>query len=366
MTILLPVLQANPLRVATVCAAVVATTPSAHAQGLRNVQLDYEAPAGCGSKAAVLEKLSTALGDSEPLPEIAARVVVKGEPERYILDFRATKDGVESRRRLLVDTCEAATEAGALLLLLTLDPLLADRLGASEIVEQKETEGPPPEPEDKTAPEPTPAEDVKAPESEPTAAQTPPSPSESRAVDVPLVEGGDWVRGGWIGAGPTLITGMTPSAAYGGTLRGGFELGRLQVAVAGAYLVAPEAPIPAIEGAGVRSTMARASVRGEPRFGTGWWHFGPAVGLSLEYVAATSVDITSSGAGATQWLSGQVGVWSTAMISESWGLRLDAGATFPFERPRYRIVGVQEPVHRPAWVGVEAFVGAFWAWGSQF
>ncbi len=323
-----------------------------------------------------MRKLSSALGASATLPKVDARVVVRASAEQYTLDFRAHKDGAASRRRLRVDSCEAVTEASALLLLLMLDPILADQLGAAAIMPDSDDIDQGPQEVGATgideAPEqknPTSGSSELPPKAEPTAAQegaqTAIPAGESRTREVSLVNSERWVDGGWLGVGPTMMTAMTPNPAWGVAGQAGFTLGRVRVAAAVSYLAAADAAIAGVEGARLRSSMARAGLRVEPEFVAGRWRFGPAVGVSVEYVAARSINITRSEGGATQWLSVQGGAWSTWTIAEGWGLSAQVGASLPLERPRYNIDGISEPVHRPSALGLETFLGAYWAWGSR-
>src|SRR5690606_7343759 len=80
------------------------------------------------------------MGDRPSAAEVSAQVHVTTRGQEYRLEYRADRDGTQSRRVLTLDSCEAVTEASALLLLLTIDPILADTMGATQLVDGAEAE----------------------------------------------------------------------------------------------------------------------------------------------------------------------------------------------------------------------------------
>jgi hypothetical protein len=137
-------------------------------------------------------------------------VLAKGSG--YVLEYRAQKGTVESRRTLVLDSCEAAREAAVLLLLLTLDPILAESLGASRVVEQAEAPGPPSVPTAEVTP--TPLGPVN---SAASAGTTRPAKGTTHPSRAPLKEaaGRGWVPGGWLAMGGSLVSSLTARAKNG-------------------------------------------------------------------------------------------------------------------------------------------------------
>lgn len=114
------------------CGGLVLIGLTAGAAPLEGVSLTWEAAAGCGSEAAVYERLAEALGPewSSPTPVLArARLTPVGQI--WHLEFSAVMEGAESRRELAVDSCDAAEVATALFTLLAVAPDFVEKLDTS-------------------------------------------------------------------------------------------------------------------------------------------------------------------------------------------------------------------------------------------
>jgi hypothetical protein len=342
------------------------------------IEFEYSAPSGCGSEHAVIDKLEKALeGQVRDPIELSASVDVTKDGDVFRLEFEATRDSHRSRRTLLLDSCEAVTEASALLLLLTIDPVLADTIGATELVESTEagTSGEPaaepdPRPEPDSDPRPEPDSDsdsdsdsdLQTSPERPSQRQDPKTESES---DATLTAPDSAVRGAWIALGPTASMGLAASTAFGVGAEGGVSTRTLAFSGGVSWLSALDADIPGVDGARVESTQLRALARAALVFGPAAARYGPYLGLSLDRVSADSRGVSAPGGGGTQWFSLLAGVSLDTKISGGWALALRGGIAIPTERPSFTVSQVRTVAHRPSVVAGEAFLGVLWGWGSQ-
>jgi hypothetical protein len=299
---------------------------------------------------------------------VAARVTVTGEGSRYHLDFEAESDGVKSRRRLVVDSCEAVTEAAALLLLLTMDPILARALGVEE---------PTSTPDDATLPsEPPPDEPSAEPVEKATPAKASPVSNVTSEVDSvdepnrrnppPRIAGGDSGWRGWVGVGPEFVQGMTPAAALGPAVSAGLGYGVLRLSGSAGWHRAWTANLEGLEDGSVEAELVRAGAGVGVQFGTSGVQLGPVVGVGFERVTARTFGISAPGEGSTSWPTLRGGVGLNALISTPWSLSAEVGALLPLSRPSFLVEGEPRAAHQPAKVGAEVLVAISWAWGSQF
>jgi hypothetical protein len=312
------------------------------------VDVQYDAPKGCGSEAEVDQKLRAALGD-EAVPEVPIRATVVVEPHgtSYLLRFHAVREGEHSERELEVDDCDAATEAAAVLLLLTIDPLLVERLGLREPASTATPE-PPPEAEQPQEPKHAaePHEPPPKDEHPPPRVTTPPLP-----------------LGGFLGVALVVSGGSTPTLGLGPELHAGLDLGAFETAAAVQFVPLGSAPIEQVSGATMTGSLGAVRVFLRARIDEGAFSLGPSLGLGVDRLALAANGVSDPGSGATQWASVWGGGFARFRLSPRWAAGLDAGAVFPLERPTYSVSGVG-PVHRPEG-GFEVLVGGCWLWGSQ-
>lgn len=360
--------------------AVLAVSASAGAtpkDPLSELSLVYEAPPRCGSRQQTLHKLRGALGkDADSVGALDARVVVHTEGAQVILDYEARKGQNESRRTLTLDSCEIASEAAALLLLLTLDPLLAESMGAEQAVQQivqpappvteppvPATEPPAPatEPPATATVEPTPARTTTNPSAvEPTPAPARPSEAESEQPSVV-----PWLQGGWLGVGGGAVTALGPTTALGVGLEGGVRLHGVRLGARGAWQTSSRQPLDNPVGADVRASLLRAHLIAGLEFGRPVLRIGPWVGVGWERLSAEVRGITDSTPGSTTLLAASAGAWSEVRITRDWGLCLRAGLLLPLEHPAFQVAGVEGDVIKPGRMGVDLFLGILWAFSSQ-
>lgn len=322
--------------------------------------LEYVAPEGCGSEGEVMGKLRAALGStSEGLPAANVTVVVTPRDARYLLSYRARRADVVSQRSLVVDGCEAASEVAALLMILTLDPVLAESLGAAQVVEQVATPAAAPEPAPAAAPPaPTEPPPAAAPESTPPA-PPPPPPLAPRPARRP------WLDGAWLALGGARLTAVTPSAGYGFSMEGGVRRAPLRLSASGGWARSLDVDIEGVPGARLRATVLRAHVTAALEIGPRPLRFGPSADLGVEVLTADPRGISAGHSGSTPLVSAALGGWASLAISRHWGLLGRAKVLLPLERPRFWVGGLEAPVFQPERVGSDLSLGVFFAWGSQ-
>lgn len=362
------------LRVLAVLVALSAPAGATPKDPLSELSLVYEAPPHCGSRQQTLQKLRTALGkDADNVGAIDAAVHVRTEGAQVILDYQARKGEVSSRRTLTLDSCEIASEAAALLLLLTLDPLLAESLGAEQAVQQIVQPASAPEPTPEPPAPPAPAPPAEPPRTEAPPNKAPPNKEPSPAAVVtpadreslPRNEDTPWLQGGWLGVGGGAVTALGPSSALGVGLEGGVRLHGVRLGARGAWHTSSWQPLETPAGADVRASLLRAHLIAGLEFGRPMLRIGPWVGVGWERLSAQVRGITDPAPGSTALLAASGGVWSEVRITRDWGLCLRAGLLLPLEHPAFQVAGVQGDVIKPGRMGVDLFFGILWAFSSQ-
>lgn len=318
------------------------------------VELEYVAPDGCGSREEVLGKFAAALGErAADIPAAIAWVAVESSATHYVLTYRVEIQATRAERRLEVESCDAAVEAAALLLLLSVDPSAPSSLepaglesSAAEKGESAPAAAPPAEPVPPAAPPPAPP-----PASEPPA---PSRPAQRRRA--PLV--------GFVGVRASGSSSLAPSPALGGGVELGVRLGAFSLGVDSSV---EATPVPGAAAPGVELTALLVRSRGwlGLTFPFGRFRVGPYLGAGVEVLDLRASGLSSGGSGSTAFLSGALGGKALYDLGAGWALCLDLGLTVPFERPAFLVSGLEDPVHRPGVVSADAAFGLNWFFGSQ-
>jgi hypothetical protein len=325
-----------------------------------DLQLTYGAPEGCGSESEVRSKFRALLDEDLEGNRLEARIVVKRVESTLLLEFEAIYGGVRSERTLEVEDCASAVEAAAVLLLLTVDPVLAADLGKAL------EPAPPPE---------TPKAERPPPESPPTRPEpaerdlAPPKPAERdlappERVPAAAAAKRNTIRSTWLALGPASNFGATPRVALGGMLEGGLSFDPLDLVVAAAGLAGLPSRVPSVSGSRVHSALFGLRLRTQLRLHAPPAEFGPYLGLGIDRVTLSTSRVSSPGSGATQWTSARIGAFGQVPLTGPLRMDFEAGLVVPFERPLYEVEGVGV-AHQPSRFGVELFLGASWHWGSQ-
>jgi hypothetical protein len=365
----------------SLCLALGAAPNAKHARAEPSgFTLHYEGPTGCSSRPQVERRLGELLGEEpKPEPPLVARVNVRAVGAAFKLVYEAQVAGSRSHRTLTLDTCEAVTEAAALLLLLTLDPSAAATLDVSNGAPP--SSGPSNEPPSvgtrvttaPLTPVPTPeqASSARASASRKSAVSTvnqinavqkraASDPNESRAAAA-----GGWQPSGWLLLAGAALSELGPSVALGGTLEAGIAVGGLRLGAGLGYLRATDVALAEPEGARLRVDLLRLRGLGTYLFETGEFRYGPWLSLGAERVAARVDGIREPRPGHTTFASAALGAAVNLRLSERWEAGARLGAVVPWKRPEFRVIGIPGVLHRPGPVGLDAAVGILWAWGSQ-
>lgn len=356
----------------------------AAAQGDVPVVLDYQSPAGCGTREQVLTRLQHLRGAAlQTAGRVEATVLVQRSQNGFSVTFRAVKDSARSHRELAVADCAAAVEASALLLHFTLDPELA-ALAGSSVAPEAESAQPVPakaassdEPLTNAEQQSAPAASEKQPDALPT-----PEQAASRQVSVEgiaptLNTRSDTPRNDatssaelassslWVGLGSSLVSGITPTWAFGPALEGGLALGGWSLQLQASFHPVPSVPLDNVPGASLDSSLVRAHVFGGPVWGSLAFQGGPVVGLGVEHLTANPRGISNPESGASTWWSVVVGANIQARLVGPLGLDLRGGALASLERPRFTVVGLPGLVHQPSRLGWWGSLSVVWMWNTS-
>ena len=315
-------------------------------------ELEYVAPDGCGSREEVLGKFAAALGERAlDIPPVFARVAVESSATHYVLTYRVEIQGTRAERTLEVESCDAAVEAAALLLLISVDPSTAGSL------EPAGTETTPAEKSEAVARAASPTEPVPAAAPAPARASEPSATSgAAQRRRAPL-----W---GFFGVRASGSSSLAPSLALGGGATLGVRLGVWSFGVDGSI---EGTPVPAEAAPEVELTALLVRSRGwlGLTFPLGRFRIGPYLGAGVEVLDLRASGLSSGGSGSSPFLSGAFGGKALYDLGAGWALCLDLGLTVPFERPVFLVSGIEDPVHRPGAASVDAAFGVNWFFGSQ-
>lgn len=307
--------------------------------------VQWQAPAGCPEGAAVEDRVRALLGRVPDEHELRAVGVVSGGPP-WQLELETFIAGRHQRRALSGPDCHAVSEAAALVLAVSLDPLGVARGEASS--DRTARRGVPAVVPAAPQPAPAVAEPVAAPEA-PASAQAPrPRPR----ADVRLRVGG----GGETGAIPRGTGGV----------RLGVELtgARAFVQLDGTYWIDRFAALrrePTRTGAWVG--LGTAAVRGGVRLGGTRVAVPLGLGLEAGGLRTRAVGLAGGRDLVLPWVAGTAGVgleWAASPRVAVWGA---AEGVVPLTRLRVRVgrgedaSGQDLVLHEPAAVGARVLAG---------
>jgi hypothetical protein len=268
------------------------------------VELEWTAPAGCPSEAAVgavLERRLSAVNSAEALAISAQVQAVAGG---YRLKLHARAGELERERELQAADCEELVQATLLIAALLADVAASQRAGAAEPAVE--------------------------------AGGDPESPSV-----------GWYARAHWLsdlGALPEL--GFGPGFAFGlaiSDLR--FELGAL-------YLLPQPVHVPdRQQQVGSLRVLALSLGACHRTFHDGRFALGPCAGAEYGRVLGESENVTSPAHADAPWVLGWGGLRAEFEITADWAATLALLAGLPFDRARFEIEGLGKVHELPAVLG---------------
>jgi len=304
-----------------------------------------------------LRQFAAAMGErGAEVPPLQARVTVEPSATHYILTFLAEVHGGRSQRTLEVDSCEAAVEAAALLLVITADPSAAPTIGGE------------PESTTRATDDGEPAAAGAEPTSQGSADTSATPAATSRAASVPPEEAPLEAKRrrlvGFVGVRGSASSSLAPSISLGGGLALGARLGLFAFGLDG---LVEATPLPAAVNPGVElwGVLVRGRGWAGLSFPIGRLRLGPYLGAGVELLQVSASGLSSGGSGSSPFVSGSAGGQAVWQLGGPWALALDLGLTVPFERPAFLVGGIDGPVHQPAPISAEAGIGVNWSFGSQ-
>jgi hypothetical protein len=302
------------------------------------LDLEWNAPAECPARAAVLAEVTRTLGSAQVVNRrVNVRVDIarvgrdeaNGVPGKYRGTVRIGADGGAHPRQLEADECVAVTSAAALILALAVEGML-----------------PPPAP-------PTPA--TEAP---------PPPPPAPRAE---LAPGPPWRSRLVVSAAALVDTATLPSVAVGPEVGAGWrgEHGalRLGLGLRGAFFPSLFGGVadPTTAGEGGRFGLLEGAARGCAAYAWRALEVGPCVGVGVDHMSASGrgSQVTLSGSGT--WASGQGAAVAAFSLTRALAISGSAGFVVPFARPTFVVDSASStaefPAHRPAPVSARLGLG---------
>jgi hypothetical protein len=272
------------------------------------LELNWQAPAGCPDGAAILRYIAKVVGDTEPATPMHARAnISRLASDRWLADLTVgTTTSDESVRTFEGPTCEAVSEAAALVVALAVHP------GGEPA---------------------TPPSFHKLPE--------PPPPDHSRGL-VALAFAGD--------------VGTTPTATYGAEFALRWTVSGIRWEPFGSYFRRQPGHVSGQEDVGARFTLAGGGLRGCFPFPGGASWVAACAGGGIDWMKAEGFgarDPQSTAIWSGNIRTGLQASWSPSAVLTP---RFEAEAVVPLARPEFVVLGAGR-VHRQAPVVLRVGVG---------
>jgi hypothetical protein len=271
-----------------------------------SVALDWVAPDGCPSSAAVSDAIDRSVRQNPSAARVRARVVVTQEGGTFQASLDLGDPGSLQTRHIEADSCSALADAVALVVTLAADSDVA------------------PPPRETSRHDVPPARPVSVRE-EPrrTSAATAPPP--------------DWSAS----ASFVLDTAILPSVAAGGDIALGYGSSRASVEIDGAFLAPQSATLADRPSQGARMWLAGVGARACYAAIAGRVDLGPCAGAAVVWIVASGFGgppDQPSDATATLFVA-NVGARARLRVAQRLALRLTAEAVIPAQRPTFVIDG---------------------------
>lgn len=296
----------------------------ASAQDVGSLALDWRAPANCPGEQDVTREIAALLDGraTERAPVRARARARRVSSKHWTTTVHVEKQGVQGRRTLEAESCQALTEAVALVIALAIDPGFSN-----DSLLPKETE-PPPEP------------------------NTPTNPL-------------TW--SGVASLGGIVDTQSLPGVAGGLQAGLGVEYGGLLLGASGRYLFGRATTAADHPSARATIDLAAAALESCYFLSLSDWRLGPCAALELGRLRAESEGVTDPSAGRTLWLAVDAGVVARWRFRAPWGLSLGLSAIAPLQRPTFEITGISEPVYavKPVSFRASLSIEAAWPRGKE-
>jgi hypothetical protein len=314
--------------------------PEAH-EALREdapvVDIAWEAPPECGSRAEFVERIEALLGRplgqvGDPDLEVVGRIATEATGLLLVLEFRQP---VERERELRASSCAELQDAAAVVLAVTIDPLvpLAETPTRPPEAEPATEPEPEPEPAPEPALEPTPAPE---PALEPTPAPSPPAPTSRRTkseIGLALrISGGIEYR-------------ALPSIAGGPALALAVWRGALRVELVGAWWLTGTSHVDTAPDVGATLSLGWVAPRVCGVARAGRVAFPLCVGVELGGMRAAAFGTADARTRTLAWIAPEFGGAARVELSRSLALWIGVDGAIPLVRQVFTIAGLGE-IHR--------------------
>jgi hypothetical protein len=284
------------------------------------VHLEWVAPAGCPSRAAIQDAIGRTVGASALRGAVEARVVVTQDEREFRAEVTVSASGATSTRSLVGESCSAIGDAAALVVALAANP------DASPAVPAAPATPPPPAPS---------------------------TPHAASSLVSPLR------RNAFVDASFFVEQGSLPSTGVGCELGVGWNPAHVDLEIVGSFLAPQRAMLPLTPSQGADLWLAYVGARACYDVFDAQIDVGPCLGGGVEWIMAqgfgTSPDEPANATG--KLVVGSLGGRAIARLSSRVVLRLVVEASTPSTRPTFVIDGGGE-VFRASAVSFRGTAGA--------
>jgi hypothetical protein len=303
------------------------------------VDISWDAPPECGSRAEFVEHIETLLGRplgqaGDPELEVVGRITTEPAGMLLVLEFRQP---VARVRELRARSCVELRDAAAVVLAVTIDPLVPLADPPTRPVEPE----PEPEPEPELEPEPEPEAEPKpvAPQPE---AQTPGRRSQELAVVLRIAGGIQYRALPSIAGGPVLALGLWRRALRAELVGAWWLTGTTH------FDVAPEV------GATLSLGWVAPRVCGVPSVGR--VAFPLCAGIELGGMRAAAFGTADARTRTLAWVAPELGGATHVQLSRPLALWIGVDGVIPLVRPSFIISSLGE-LHRTPPFAFQALLG---------
>jgi hypothetical protein len=313
--------------------------PEAHAEALEEdapvVEVAWEAPPECGSRAEFVERIEVLLGRplgqvGDPDLEVVGRIAIEATDLLLVLEFRQP---VARVRELRASSCAELQDAAAVVLAVTIDPL----------VPLAETPARPPEAEPATEPEPEP-------ELAPTPAPVEPSPPASTSPHTkPALALALRISGG-------VQYRALPTIAGGPSLALAVWRGALRAELVGAWWLTGTSHVDAAPEVGATLSLGWVAPRVCGVASAGRVTFPLCAGVELGGMRAAAFGTADARTRTLVWIAPEFGGATRVELSRSLALWIGLDGAIPLVRQVFTIAGLGE-IHRTPPFVFQALLG---------
>jgi hypothetical protein len=332
--------------------ALLFTTGLAGASDPSPLVLDWQGPRDCQAAPRVIAEVGRLLGAEHAGESLVVRAKVERTGKRWHLVLSTQHRGRAVARTLDAESCDAAADAAAVILALTIDPSRA-LLGSPE--------------DEKMAgdardagPSPADAADERVPVFTPQvmdAGELDARPDPHEIPEGLFGEDAGASRFGFaLSAAALSDTGTLPRGAIG--FAGGFALGvgPIWADATFAYYPPVDTTVSLAPARGGSFSMFAGTLQLCALASGGALSVGPCAGVGMTRMHAEAFGVSTPIAADSTWGNAAVDALARVRISRYFSLRLNAGVSIPFARPVFEVQGLGS-VHQPSAIALQMGAG---------